>query len=174
MTKLKINFAEKDNSKLPDGTYEAIIDKAEIKNANDGNSQYINWQFSVTDEDFFNRKEFGMTSLKSTAGYFLRRTFETLGVTFEKLEDGTYDVELDVEAGPTADAPARLVDPDFEGMKVTIEVKTDPSKRDQRGNLVRTVTITDSEANVANEKIDDSVKEPATPPTETTGTRRKL
>ena len=98
---LPINFGDVEDTfaVLPAGTYDAVLFKGEVKeagpNAKHPGSQYIAWEFNITQEGHEKRKVWMNSSLVDAALPMLMRFLKAMGETDESLKAA--DFELDIE-----------------------------------------------------------------------------
>jgi hypothetical protein len=111
----RVNFGDVESFEpVPAGEYGVEIEKVEVRENKAGDSLYLNWEMTIIDGDFENRKLWLITSLKDTALFRLKSIFEGLQII-----DGDEDLELeyddDIDPG-TKEGPL-LIDPNLEGME---------------------------------------------------------
>lgn len=97
MSQISINFSEVQDTAfepIPKGEYPVIIDHVEIKASKSSENPYLNWELTVSDGEFINRKLWMMTSLSEKALWRLKSVFSNLGV----LEDEMI-IETDEDTG---------------------------------------------------------------------------
>jgi len=88
---------------LPAGIYTAEVAKGEVKeageNAKNPGSQYIAWEFTITDEEYTNRKAWLNTSLVPKAKPLLKQFLIGVGYTDEELNDDGFEIEVEEIVG---------------------------------------------------------------------------
>jgi hypothetical protein len=112
---IKINFAEVEGSfePLPEGTYDCFVEVVEVRESQSSDNDYLNWELTVQDEEFKNRKLWMITSLGERALWKLKDTLLALGVIEEDDEleiDWEDDVDITPREGP------RVLTPTVEGL----------------------------------------------------------
>lgn len=115
MAKIAVDFSDVPASFIPDGQYQAVINKVELKTSKtDPSSQYLNWEFEGVEGDATARKFIMMTSLKPAALFGLRDALDTLGLD----ASAAAELEVDEDSG-------LLIDPDLSGIPVTVQITSD-------------------------------------------------
>lgn len=107
---LKINFAEIESSfePLPEGEYEVIIDRVEVRESNSSDNDYLNWELVVQDEEFEDRRLWMITSLSERALFRLKDVLLALDVIEEDEEveiEWADDVDITPKEGPIVTNP---------------------------------------------------------------------
>lgn len=115
MPGIKINFAEVEGSfePLPEGSYECIIEVVEVRESQSSDNDYLNWELTVQDEEFKNRKLWLITSLGERALWKLKDTLLSVGVIQEDDEleiDWEDNIDIQPREGP------RVLTPELEGL----------------------------------------------------------
>jgi hypothetical protein len=102
---IRVDFTnvQGDFEPLENGTYNATIFNAEVKDSKDG-KPYINWDLIVQDEPYVGRHQWFMTSLQTQALWKLKQMLLRLGVPAESLA-GVFDLDLE----PLFGKPCRVV-----------------------------------------------------------------
>lgn len=120
-----INFSDVDSFEPMPGSewYGVEIDKVEVRENKDGDALYLNWELTVVDGDYENRKLWMITSLKDTARRRLKKAFTQLGVLDN--DDDEIEIEYDEDVEPTPKSGPLLLYPDFEGMEASVFVKNE-------------------------------------------------
>lgn len=94
---------------LPAGTYSAVVFKGEVKEAGEKakhpGSQYIAWEFNITDEGYEKRKVWMNSSLVEAALPMLMRFLKAVGETEESLRNPEFELEIEKYIG----TPVRVV-----------------------------------------------------------------
>ena len=88
---------------LPSGTYSAIVFKGELKVAGEAakhpGSNYIAWEFNITEEGYEKRKAWMNTSLVPTALGMLKRFLKAVGYTDDELNNPEFELDIDEVTG---------------------------------------------------------------------------
>lgn len=104
---------------MPKGQYRAEITAVTLKDSkNTPGNQYINWEFTLVEEEYVGRKLWLITTLTKESIWKLRSTLKALGIVYSKGE------QLIIEA----DEDGTVTTPDVVGTICTINVTT--QKRD--------------------------------------------
>lgn len=112
---LSVNFAEIEGSfePLPEGEYECVVERVEVRESKSSDHNYLNWELSVLDEDYEDRKLWMITSLSPKALFRLKDVFVAVGVI-----DGDEELEIewadDVDVTP-GEGPL-VINPELEGL----------------------------------------------------------
>jgi len=120
MPYFRVNFSDVESFEpVPEGEYGVEIDKVEVRQNKAGDGLYLNWELTIIDGDYENRKLWLITSLKETALFRLKQVLEGLNVI-----DADEDVELeyDDDIEPSTKEGPRLLEPDLEGMEAVANV----------------------------------------------------
>jgi len=144
---ITVDFSQKTATEgfelIPDGTYSAIVDKVDycVRNGKD----YLNWQFSITDENYLNRKVWMTTYLQTNSVWTAEKAFGALGFKVSEevgtSEDGTKLKKFNIVVEPIDDpkkpeVKGMLTSPDVESMDceivVYIDNKFNPDKPSQK------------------------------------------
>jgi hypothetical protein len=113
MAVLNIDFSASSTDLIPEGQYSVVIDKVEARAAGPNSTTgapNLNWQLTITEGDYKNRKLFLNTNLAPQSVWNLRGILEGLGV----YEEGMPFV--------TDDASNILVQPRLAGLPATATV----------------------------------------------------
>lgn len=115
---LTINFAEIESSfePLPEGSYDCIIERVEVRESKSSDNDYLNWEFVVQDEEYEDRRLWMITSLSPKALFRLKDVFLALGVIEE---DDEIDIEWDDSVDITPSEGPQLTNPEVEGLACT-------------------------------------------------------
>lgn len=116
--KVQINFGDIPSNNIEPGEYGAVIDHVSVREAKDGKSHYLSWQFTLSDEDVAGRKIWMTTSLKPESFWNLKEQLVALGYP----EDSVVDLDWDESLAPTDRDFAMLTEPNFEGVSVVINI----------------------------------------------------
>lgn len=113
---IKINFGAIPSNTVPEGLYDAEVTKVELKDSNSSDSQYFNWEFTITadeegDATYEGKKVWMMTSLSDAALWKLKDVLTAFG------EDTDGEIDIDV------DDDNLLVYPDVVGSSVQIVIE---------------------------------------------------
>lgn len=125
MAGIRINFAEVEGSfePMPEGAYECIIERVEVRESKSSDHNYLNWELRVTEEgDFEDRRLWTITSFSPKALFRLKDTLVAIGA-IEPDEELEFEWEDDVDITPQ-EGP-RLLNPDVEGMAVVAVVRNE-------------------------------------------------
>lgn len=138
MGTMSINFAEIEGGfePLPEGTYDCIIEKVEVRESKSSDNNYLNWEFKVTDDDHENQRLWMITSLSDRALFRLKDVFEALGVLNDEMDiEWDDDVEITPQEGPL------LLNPDVVGLPCEVVVHNemyDGKERNRVDSVVST------------------------------------
>jgi hypothetical protein len=107
---LSVNFAEIEGSfePLPEGEYECVVERVEVRDSNSSDHDYLNWELKVLDEEYEDRRLWMITSLSPKALFRLKDVFVALGVIDgdEELEiEWEDDVDITSKEGPLVTNP---------------------------------------------------------------------
>lgn len=119
MAGIRINFAEVEGSfdPLPEGAYECIVERVEVRESRSSDHNYLNWELRVTEDgEFEDRRLWTITSFAPKALFRLKDTLVNIGA-IEPDDELEFEWEDDIEPG-YQEGP-RLLHPDVEGMAVT-------------------------------------------------------
>lgn len=124
MPGLKINFAEVESSfeALPEGRYDCVIDRVEVRESQSSEHDYLNWTFKILEDDHEGRLLWLITSLSPRALFRLKDVYLELGVIEDEDElelEWDDDVDIQPREGP------QVTQPDVEGMAVTVVVENE-------------------------------------------------
>lgn len=119
----KVNFSDVESFEpVPEDEYGIEIDKVEVRQNKAGDGLYLNWELTIVDGDYENRKLWLITSLKDTALFRLKAIFEGLGVIDQ---DEDIELEYDDDIEPTTKEGPRLLEPDLEGLEAIAVVNNE-------------------------------------------------
>lgn len=127
MSQIQINFAEvEDNAfeAIPEANYPVVIDHVEMRDSKSSDNPYLNWEMTVSEGEYANRKLWMMTSLSEKALWRLKAVLSNLGV----LEDGEMRFEVD-------DDTKYLTSPDIAGMPAIAVVTTEVYNNQTRNRV---------------------------------------
>lgn len=115
MPGLSVNFAEIEGSfePLPEGEYECVIEKVEVRDSKSSDHDYLNWELKVLDEDYEDRRLWMITSLSPKALFRLKDVLVAIDVIEgdEELEiEWEDDVDITSQEGPL------VTNPDLDGL----------------------------------------------------------
>lgn len=173
MGRTTINFAEVEGGfeALPEGTYNCIIEKVEVRDSKSSEHDYLNWEFKVLDDDHEGQRLWMITSLSPRALFRLKDVFEALDVLEDEMElDWDDDIEITPSNGP------ELLEPDVSGMECVVIVKNEVYEGKERNRVDDIRPAGSKEAAKSNGKSRSSAKSTGTAK-RTTGkktTRRAL
>jgi hypothetical protein len=140
---LKINFAEVEGSfePLPEGQYEVIIERVEVRESNSSDNDYLNWQLKVTDDgEFEDRNLWMITSLSEKALFRLKDVLVALEVIEEDEElelEWADDVDITPKEGPL------VTNPELDGL-AAIAVVTNEMYDGRERNRVNDLVAADA------------------------------
>lgn len=83
---------------LPEGNYDATVAKVEVRNTKSGDSQYLNFEWDVIDENGKERKVWDIASLKPQALWKLKGIMEAFGM----ITEGSIDLDPEEFVGQSA------------------------------------------------------------------------
>lgn len=89
---------------LPEGIYSGEIKKVELKTSKAGDSQYLNLEWDVEDENGKSKKVWDICSLKPQALWKLKALMEALGMSTE----GSIDLDLEEFEGQTCELEIKI------------------------------------------------------------------
>lgn len=99
---ISVNFTDVETSDfdvLPSGSYQARITDGEIResgpNAKNPGSQYINWEFTISEGEFEGRKQWTNTSLLPQALFGLKGLLKATGQFDDDEIEGEMNFEID-------------------------------------------------------------------------------
>lgn len=72
---------------IPEDIYTVKLNKVEVRDTKDKKSQYWVWELEIVDGEFTGRRQWLNTSLKDTAHWKLKETFEAFGYTTDSDTD---------------------------------------------------------------------------------------
>jgi hypothetical protein len=119
----RVNFGDVESFEpIPAGEYGVEVEKVEVRMNKAGDGMYLNWEMTVIDGDYENRKLWLITSLKDTALFRLKGILEGLQVI-----DGEEDIELeyDDDIDPSTKEGPLLLEPNLEGMECVAVVQNE-------------------------------------------------
>lgn len=123
MPVINVNLADVESFEpLPEGKYAAEIEKVEVRSNKARDGLYLNWELTVLDGDYENRKLWMITSLKETALFRLKEVFEQLDLLDD---DEDMELEYDDDMEPDTTAGPLLLYPEVEGIECTAVVKNE-------------------------------------------------
>jgi hypothetical protein len=141
--KLSVDFTDVETRVLiPEADYHAKVKKAEAKDSSSSNSQYIEWQFSIVDDNpkVNGQTVYYITSLLPQALWNLRNLLETLGV---ETPDSEMELELEEYVGlelmihvehETYEGKTRARVTEFTPLEETAEVEEEEEKPAKKGD----------------------------------------
>lgn len=129
MPKLQLDFSQLPSEFMPNGKYDAVITACQYRTSQTSGNGYLNWTFEITEGEHSGRKVFLMTSLAPQALFSVKSAFSTMGVDSNMPE---ITVNEDDDKGD-------LLDPDFVGLPVQVEVTTN-EYQGQKRNQVKRIT----------------------------------
>lgn len=110
MGKMKIDFSDVESTfePLPEGEYEILVERVEVRESNSSDNDYLNWELTVQDEEYEGRKLWMITSFSPKALFRLKEVLVNLGVIDEDDEldfDWDDDVDITPKEGPQVTEP---------------------------------------------------------------------
>jgi hypothetical protein len=142
---MNINFAEVESGfeAIPEGTYSVVIEKVEVRESKSSDNDYLNWEFSISEGEFEDRRLWMITSLSEKALFKLKDVFEALEVLEDDMDlDWDEDVEITPQAGPL------LLYPEVSGLACQVVVKNEVYQGTER-NRIDTVLAQDKGSGAA-------------------------
>lgn len=119
----KTDFESGEFTKLPDGTYDAVISNAQFKESKSGNIMFM-WEFIITEGPHVKKHEWKYSMLTSTQStQILMSDLSKFGVNTKTMETIEQDIEL-------------LLD-----VPVTITISTVPNKADSAKDPYRNISV---------------------------------
>lgn len=172
MGSLKVNFAEIESSfePLPEGEYEVIIDRVEVRESKSSDNDYLNWEMTVQDDEYEDRKLWMITSLSPRALFRLKDVLLALEVIDENEE---LDIEWDEDVDVTPKEGPIVTNPDVSGLAAIAVVTNetyDGRERNRVNDLIAVEQPTKTTAKRNGAKKSGAKK----PAGKATGSRRKL
>lgn len=142
MGKHRINFADVEDpfEPLPEGQYEFVVDRVEVRESKSSEHNYLNWTLEVTEDGYEGRKLWMITSLSPRALFNLKDVFMGLGVIEDEDEEVELDWDDDVDVTPE-EGPL-LTEPDLEGLAGIAVVENEMYKKREQ-NRVNGILSTD-------------------------------
>lgn len=124
MGSMKINFAEVEGSfqPMPEGQYEVIIDKVEVRESKSSDHNYLNWELVVQDDENEGRRLWMITSLSPKALFRLKDVFSALGLD---VEADDFELVWDEEVEVTPQSGPLVLEPDITGMACVAVVRNE-------------------------------------------------
>lgn len=124
MAGARINFAEVEGGfdVLPEGQYECVIERVEVRESNSSDYNYLNFELKVTNEDYEDRRLWFIRSFSPKALPMMKDTFVALGVIEE---DEEVDFEWDEDVDITPKEGPVLTNPDLEGIECVARVSNE-------------------------------------------------
>lgn len=172
MSGMKINFAEVESSfePLPEGQYDCIIDRVEVRESNSSEHNYLNWELSVQDDDYEGRKLWMITSLSPRALFRLKDVLMALGVIED---DDEIEIEWDDEIDVSPKEGPQVIEPELDGIACVAVVTNemyDGRERNRVNDLIAASGTTRKQSSNGSDKKPTAKKAPA----KKAGARRKL
>lgn len=122
MGRMRVNFSEIEGGFAPvdEGDHEAIIETCQVRESNSSEHNYLNFEFTLTDDPFEGRKAWLIRSLSDRAMGFLKDLLVDLEVI---AEDDEIDLEWDDNVDITPKEGPELLFPEVAGIPVVITIK---------------------------------------------------
>lgn len=136
MSGMKVNFGEVEGSfePLPEAEYESVIERVEVRQAEDKEYPYLNFECKALEDDYEDRRIWVAGSLSPGGLIFTKNKLIALGV-IEEDDEIEFEWEDDVDPGP-ADGPT-LTNPELEGMACTIRTSNEVRDGQERQSAWR-------------------------------------
>lgn len=122
---MKVNFAEVEGggfAPLPEGRYECVIERVEVRESQSSDNDYLNIELKVTDEEHEGRRLWFIRSFSDKAMPMMKDTLLALDVIEE---DDELEFEWDDEVDITPKEGPVLTHPDLEGIACVAVVYSD-------------------------------------------------
>lgn len=132
---MKIDFSDVQGGfePLPEGEYEAIIERIEVRESKSSDNDYLNWEFKITEEgEFEDRRVWGLRSLSPKALGFLKDWFLALDVIEE---DDEVEVEWADDVDTTPEEGPLLTNPELHGMACIVVVSNEVYEGRERNRI---------------------------------------
>lgn len=133
MGTMNISFADVESGgfePIPEGTYDAIIDKVEVRESKSSDHNYLNFEMVIQDEDYEGRRMWMINSFSPKALFRMKDTLEALGQDVEDVEfEWDDDVEVTTSGGPL------LIQPDLDGLPCRVVVTTEVYEGKERNRV---------------------------------------
>lgn len=121
---LSVNFADVEGGyePLPEGEYDAIIEAVEVRDSKSSDHDYLNWEFKILDEEFEDRRVWGITSLSPKALFRLKDDFVALGII-----EGDEELDIEWEDGVdiTSQEGPSVIEPELVGLACVISIENE-------------------------------------------------
>lgn len=154
---LKVDFSEVEGgfAPIPEGRYECVIEKVEVRESNRSEHNYLNLELKITEDDYEDRRLFNVMSFHPNALPMVKDQLVELGV-IEEDDELEFEWEDDVDIQPK-EGP-RLTEPELEGMAVTAVVSLGMYEGKERNQVDR---LEAPESGAAKKKSSGNGKAPA-------------
>ncbi len=123
---------------MPNGVYEATVSDGDLRTAGEDaknpGSQYIAWEFTITEEEYEGRKAWLNTSFVSAAKPMLRMFLEAVGYSESELDNEGFEIEIDEIIGRP--------------LKVVLTKGVNPKTKEPNNSVRRVLPLSESEANL--------------------------
>lgn len=131
---MKINFAEVEGGfePVPEGRYDVIVDRVEVRESKSSDNDYLNWEMSIQDDDYEGQKLWMITSLSPRALFRLKDIFVELDICGEDDEidlDWDDDVDITPQEGPV------VTNPELEGIAAVAVVENEMYEGKERNRV---------------------------------------
>lgn len=115
MAGITINFSEIEGSfePLPEGEYECVVERVEVRESQSSEHDYLNWELKVLDEEYEDRRLWQITSLSPRALFRLKDVLVALDVIDP---DDELDIEWEEDVDITPKEGPLVTEPDLEGL----------------------------------------------------------
>lgn len=133
MGRTSINFAEVEGGfeAVPEGTYDVVIEKVEVRESKSSEHDYLSWEYKIVGDDYEGQRLWDITSFSPRALFRMKDVFEALGVLEDEMTlDWDDDVEITQQSGPM------LLEPDVIGMECQVVVKNEMYENKERNRIV--------------------------------------
>ena len=93
MTKISFKGVETEFTPIPEGSYDAVLKKAEILIGKTSGQPYVKCEYAVKNEEYAGRKLWLNRSLQPQSLWAIKKDLITMGIDTDRLEDEDADIE---------------------------------------------------------------------------------
>lgn len=131
---MKIDFSDVQSGfePLPEGEYEAIINRVEVRESKSSDNDYLNFEFKITEDEYEERLLWGIRSLSPKALGFLKDWLVALDVIDE---DDEIDIEWADDVDITPQEGPLLTSPELQGMACIVTVTNEVYEGRERNRI---------------------------------------